>query len=67
MAESEFAERTPQHIRSLHERDQEKRLIVILEKASLETVKVMIIIPWNFNDKMYFWYILLLSLTQRGI
>ena len=28
------------HLRSLHERDQEKRLVVILEKASLETVKV---------------------------
>jgi len=28
------------HLRTLHEKDQEKRLIVVLEKASLETVKV---------------------------
>lgn len=30
----------PNYLRTLHERDQEKRLIVVLEKASLETVKV---------------------------
>jgi len=28
------------HLRTLHEKDQAKRLIVVLEKASLETVKV---------------------------
>ena len=31
------------HLRTLHEKDQEKRLIVVLEKASLETVKVRIL------------------------
>jgi len=30
----------PNHLRTLHEKDQEKRLIVILENAALETVKV---------------------------
>jgi len=30
----------PNHLRTLHEKDQEKRLIVILENSSLETVKV---------------------------
>merc|ERR1712002_823134 len=30
----------PSHLRTLHEKDQDKRLIVILEKASLETIKV---------------------------
>jgi hypothetical protein len=30
----------PNFLRTLHERDQEKRLIVVLENASLETVKV---------------------------
>jgi len=29
----------PNHLRTLHEKDQEKRLIVVLENASLETVK----------------------------
>ena len=42
MAESE--KKLPNYKRSLHEREQEKRLIVILEKASLETVKVR----WKF-------------------
>ena len=32
----------PNHLRSLHDRDQEKRLIVILDGASLETAKVKI-------------------------
>jgi len=32
--------KAPNHLRTLHEKDQEKRLIVILERASLETVKV---------------------------
>lgn len=40
MAENERPKKLPNHLRSLHERQQEKRLIVILEKASLETVKV---------------------------
>ena len=35
-----FKKVTPQHLQSLHERDQSKRLIVILEGASLETIKV---------------------------
>ena len=30
-----------EHLRTLHEREQERRLIVILEKASLEAVKVL--------------------------
>ena len=32
--------RPKQHLRTLHEKDQTKRLIIILEDASLETVKV---------------------------
>jgi len=32
--------RPADHLRTLHEKDQAKRLIVVLEKASLETVKV---------------------------
>ncbi|XP_074642930.1 ribosomal RNA small subunit methyltransferase NEP1-like [Tubulanus polymorphus] len=32
--------RLPNHLRKLHDRDQAKRLIVVLENASLETVKV---------------------------
>lgn len=40
MAESEAAKKPPNHLRTLAEKDKEKRLIVILEKASLETVKV---------------------------
>merc|ERR1712193_157879 len=32
--------KAPNHLRTLHEKDQEKRLIVVLENASLETVKV---------------------------
>lgn len=35
-----FKKTTPMHLKSLHERDQAKRLIVILEGASLETIKV---------------------------
>ena len=38
--DSRFKKVTPNHLRSLHERDQAKRLIVILEGASLETIKV---------------------------
>jgi len=34
------ASKPADHLRTLHEKDQEKRLIVVLEKASLETVKV---------------------------
>ena len=37
--------KAPNHLRTLHERDQEKRLIIILEKSSLETVKVKIEVP----------------------
>ena len=33
------------HLRTLHEKDQEKRLIVVLENASLETVKVRTLYP----------------------
>jgi len=42
MAESSEAvtSKPADHLRTLHEKDQEKRLIVVLEKASLETVKV---------------------------
>lgn len=32
--------KSPKHLRTLHERDQGKRLIVVLEHASLETIKV---------------------------
>ena len=32
--------KSPNHLRTLHEKDREKRLIVILEKSSLETIKV---------------------------
>ena len=35
-----FKKTTPMHLKSLHERDQAKRLIVILEGAALETIKV---------------------------
>lgn len=35
-----FKKAKPQHLQTLHERDQSKRLIVILEGASLETIKV---------------------------
>ena len=38
--EEQGKKKTPNHLRTLQERDQEKRLIVVLEKASLETVKV---------------------------
>jgi len=34
------ASKPADHLRTLHEKDQHKRLIVVLEKASLETVKV---------------------------
>ena len=34
------ASKPPDHLRTLHERDQAKRLIVVLENASLEEVKV---------------------------
>ena len=37
------------HLRTLHEKDQDKRLIVVLEKASLETVKVRIYILTSFT------------------
>ncbi len=37
---ADFKKKTPNYLKSLHERDQEKRLIVILERSSLETVKV---------------------------
>jgi len=37
------------HLRTLHEKDQAKRLIVVLENASLETVKVRIYVsPQSF-------------------
>lgn len=39
-AEKGFKKVTPHHLQTLHERDQAKRLIVILEGASLETIKV---------------------------
>lgn len=35
-----FKRVTPHHLQTLHERDQNKRLIVILEGASLDTIKV---------------------------
>ena len=41
MAAEKTPKKIPNHLKSLHERDQEKRLVVILEKASLETVKVL--------------------------
>jgi rRNA small subunit pseudouridine methyltransferase Nep1 len=39
-AEVVNSEKLPSHLRTLHEKDQEKRLIVVLENASLETAKV---------------------------
>lgn len=41
----------PNHLRSLHDRDQEKRLIVVLENASLETAKVK---SYIFRSILYF-------------
>ncbi|CAH1785362.1 unnamed protein product, partial [Owenia fusiformis] len=38
--EEKSSEKVPKYLKSLHERDQQKRLIVVLEQASLETVKV---------------------------
>ncbi|XP_067936245.1 ribosomal RNA small subunit methyltransferase NEP1-like [Watersipora subatra] len=38
--DSSFKKLIPHHLQTLHERDQSKRLIVILEGASLETIKV---------------------------
>jgi len=38
--DSQYKKTTPRHLQTLHERDQGKRLIVILEGASLETIKV---------------------------
>ena len=38
----EKKKKLPNHLRTLHERDQEKRLIVVLERASLETIKVLL-------------------------
>lgn len=38
--EDSFKKVTPMHLQSLHEKDQAKRLIVILEGASLDTIKV---------------------------
>jgi len=40
LSEAATAPKPADHMRTLHEKDQEKRLIVVLEKASLETVKV---------------------------
>jgi len=40
LSEATAASKPADHLRTLHEKDQEKRLIVVLEKASLETVKV---------------------------
>jgi len=44
----DLPKKTPNHIKTLHEKDKEKRLIVILENASLETVKVIMLL-----DKLY--------------
>ena len=41
------------HLRTLHEKDQEKRLIVVLENASLETVKVRILYPSTAFSLIY--------------
>lgn len=49
-AEKGFKKVTPHHLQTLHERDQAKRLIVILEGASLETIKVLsAIVLWIFH------------------
>lgn len=42
--DARFKKLTPHHLQTLHERDQSKRLIVILEGASLDTIKV-----WHIN------------------
>ena len=49
-----FKKVTPQHLQSLHERDQSKRLIIILEGASLETIKV------KKSRKAYYYYLLII-------
>ena len=51
------------HFRTLHEKDQERRLIVVLENASLETVKVRIFILRCFDENGYH----LLSLTAAKL
>ena len=38
--ENERRHKTPNHLRTLHEKDQAKRLIIVLEDASLEVIKV---------------------------
>ena len=45
--------KTPNHLKSLHERDQEKRLVVILEQSSLETVKLSVFISIKDNKKTH--------------
>lgn len=51
--DSEYIAKPPRHLTNMHAKNQEKRLIVILERAQLEAAKVIFCIPFLIGPIFY--------------